>query len=154
MEMSGAIEGAVQWAEIVKSFLLFITAVGGAVAAIKLWVSKPIKEMDEKLDKVIEESRKQDEEQRKEIKDLKKTLSRVDENNADLLCDRLETLHQTYMARGWCAPVEKQRVIRMYETYRARGCNHLATHNEEDILNLPDQPPKSKGGSGNGDKES
>lgn len=138
-------DGVAQWAEIIKSFQLFITGVGGAIAAIKLWVTKPIQEMDQKLGKIVEESRKQDEEQIREIKELKRTLERVDENNADLLCDRLETLHHDYLARGWCAPAEKQRVIRMYETYRGRGYNHLAKHNEDDILSLPDSPIKKEG---------
>lgn len=144
--MENIVNGAAEWADIIKSFLLFITAVGGAVAAIKQWVSKPIKEIDDKVGKMIEESRKQDEEQCKEIKELKNTLRRVDENNADLLRDRLETLYQVYMKQGWCAPAEKQRVIHMYETYRARGYNHLAEHNEQDILNLPNTPPEENEG--------
>ena len=68
-------------------------------------------------------------------------IKKQDEAIGDILCDRLQQAHDYYVNKaGWCSASDKQRLIEMHKRYRGQGRNHLADHNEQDILSLPENP--------------
>lgn len=98
------------------------------------WVIRPFKkqaELDrdqtEKLDNLI-----------KCVETLKK---QVDDNQAEYVRDRLQTLHEKYCNElGWASAEEKRRIIDWFEVYRKRGYNHLSDSYADDIIRLPEKP--------------
>lgn len=68
---------------------------------------------------------------------------RVEAHQAEYVRDRLQTLHNKYCSElGWASAEEKRRVIDWYEEYKRRGYNHLAETYADDIIRLPECPPK------------
>lgn len=115
----------------------YITAIGGALGAIYKWVVEPLKKaiaaqsnrfdkIDEKMDRLCE--------------DIKQTNDDI----ADVLGDRLTQAHDDFMRLGWCTAADKKRFCDMHQRYKARGHNHLVEKYEEDLLGLPEMPPKTE----------
>ena len=123
------------WLFSARDLLTALVAVVTAVGVIYGWVVRPIKkqqqldkEQSEKIDKLVIA-----------VEALKK---QVDENQAEYVRDRLQTLHERYCNElGWASAEEKRRVVDWYENYSKRGYNHLATTYAEDIMKLPEKPP-------------
>lgn len=117
-----------------KEWLTAIVALVGAVAVIAGWVVRPIKKQAaldrlqmEKIDALT-----------KSVDDLRKQFN---QHQVEYVHDRLQTLHEKYCNElGWVSASEKRRVIEWYESYCARGHNHLAQSYAEDIIKLPEKP--------------
>ncbi len=65
----------------------------------------------------------------------------MQEDIADILCDRLNQAYDYWMKKGWCPKADKQRLFDMHERYSALGRNHLAKHYRDDLTELPEHPP-------------
>ena len=131
--------GMIDWIRMIKDILTYIVAIGGAVVAIRSWLIKPIKKQME-LDK--EQTAKIDQIIIK-VNDLEK---QVEANQAELVHDRLQTLHEKHCYElGWCSATEKSRIIEWYNDYHAKGYNHLVDTYVDDISKLPEKAvPKYK----------
>ena len=112
----------------IRDYLLVIIEIGTSIGVIYKWIISPLKKLNEKVDQ------------------QNKKIDSQEEDIADVLCDRLQQAHDYYCnVQKWCSAVEKERIVGMYTRYRSKGRNHLADHNEQDILDLPEHPPKTMG---------
>lgn len=108
----------------------YIMAIVGCATAL-LW--KPIK--DARTRRKAEK-----EEERKFRRDVLKKLDAITDDVADLQYERLSQAHDFYVERGWCPTSKKQQLCNMYQSYTAKGRNHLSAHYEKEILELKDNP--------------
>lgn len=69
-------------------------------------------------------------------------LDALNDDVADLQYERLSQAHDFYTGRGWCPTSKKDQLCTMYKSYTAKGRNHLSKFYEQEILALPDTPPK------------
>ena len=75
---------------------------------------------------------------------MKKNIGVLQEDVADVLGERLGQAYHHYMKIGWCTQQEKQYYIDMHARYSAHGHNHLAEKYEEDLIALPERPPRNE----------
>ena len=123
------------WLFTARDLLTALVAVVTAVGVIYGWVIRPIRKQQE-LDKI--QSEKID----KLVVAVENLKKQVDENQAEYVRDRLQTLHERYCSElGWASAEEKRRVVDWYDSYSRRGYNHLAATYAEDIMKLPERPP-------------
>lgn len=108
----------------------YIMAITGCIAAL-LW--KPIK--DARARHIAEK-----EEERKFRREVLEKLDGITDDVADLQYERLSQAHDFYVGRGWCPTSKKQQLCNMYQSYAAKGRNHLSAHYEKEILDLKDHP--------------
>lgn len=102
----------------IRDFLLVIVEIATTVGVIYKWIISPQKK-------------------------IKTMVESQEEDIADILCDRLQQAHDFYCyQQGWCSASDKERLVSMYKKYRQKGRNHLADHNEKDIMDLPEHPPE------------
>ena len=80
------------------------------------------------------------EEERKFRKAVMNKLDALTDDIADLQYERLSQAHDFYVDRGWCPTSKKQQLCNMYQSYTAKGRNHLSAHYEREILELDDKP--------------
>lgn len=124
------------WLFGIKELLTAIVAIVGAIGVIYGWVIRPFKKQAE-LDK--EQTKKID----KIVQCIEDLRRQVDDNQAEYVRDRLQTLHEKYVNElGWASPEEKRRVVDWYETYKRKGYNHLADTYADDIIHLPERPQR------------
>lgn len=98
------------------------------------WVIRPFKKQ---ADRDREQSYKID----SLIQKVENLEKKVDQNQAEYVRDRLQTMHEKYCNElGWASAEEKRRIVDWYESYRARGYNHLAETYADDIIRLPEHP--------------
>ena len=109
-----------------------ITVIVGCAILI-FW--KPIKSVHDRRKSEKEEERKF----RKAVMDK---LNAFGDDIADLQYERLSQAHDFYIDRGWCPTSKKQQLCNMYQSYTAKGRNHLSAHYEREILELSDHPEK------------
>ena len=107
-----------------------IMVIVGAATAL-LW--KPIKT-------ALDRRKADKEDERKFRRDVLKKLDEITDDVADLQYERLSQAHDYYLDRGWCPTSKKQQLCNMYQSYTAKGRNHLSTHYEKEILELKDNP--------------
>ena len=69
-------------------------------------------------------------------------LDAINDDIGDLQYERLSQAHDFYTGRGWCPTSKKDQLCTMYKSYTAKGRNHLSKFYEQEILALPDTPPK------------
>ena len=108
----------------------YIMAIVGAATAL-LW--KPIKT-------ALDRRKADKEDERKFRRDVLKKLDEITDDVADLQYERLSQAHDYYLDRGWCPTSKKQQLCNMYQSYTAKGRNHLSAHYEKEILELKDNP--------------
>ena len=108
----------------------YIMAIAGCITAI-LW--KPIKNWNDRR-------KAEKEEERKFRRDVLEKLDAITDDVADLQYERLSQAHDFYVGRGWCPTSKKQQLCNMYQSYTAKGRNHLSAHYETEILELNDNP--------------
>ncbi|MEG0766525.1 MAG: hypothetical protein RR482_02310 [Clostridia bacterium] len=72
---------------------------------------------------------------------IAKPIRDVQANTDMLMGDRLAQAHDYWMRKKYCPPLDRKRLIDMHKAYAERGLNHLAENYEEDILELPEEPP-------------
>lgn len=126
-------EVAQWWVDVLK----WIVGAGAAIVAIRGWVISPIKRMQAQQNTINTEISN-------ELQSLKKTINSMQEDVADVLGERLGQAYHHYMKIGWCTQQEKQYYIDMHARYSAHGHNHLAEKYEEDLIALPERPPKNE----------
>ena len=112
------------WMEIVGGWIIQISTVGAAVIVVWRWFAKPLGRVNDQLVAVNQR------------------LDVIQDDNADLICDRLTQAHDYHMRKGYCSQGDKSRLISMHSRYRCLGRNHLAESYERDILGLPEYPEK------------
>ncbi len=78
-----------------------------------------------------------------ELSTIKKMFRVTNDEVAQLQCDRLFQAHDYYMDKGYCSTERKQFLCEMFQAYHDKGLNHLSAYYQEDLLKLPDKPPKS-----------
>lgn len=71
-----------------------------------------------------------------------KPLRIIQDDTADILCDRLTQAHDYHVRKGFCAHGDKSRLCAMHQRYRSLGRNHLVDSYEQDLLDLPDEPAR------------
>lgn len=78
---------------------------------------------------------------REMLKEIKRDLSALVEDVAELQCDRLGQAYDIWKTeRGWCPADTKRRLCLMFKSYHNKGRNHLSENYESDIMGLPDSP--------------
>lgn len=119
--------GFIKWLAEYASYVLAIT---GCITVI-VW--KPIAQ-------ACERRKTERAEERKFRADVLKKLDEITDDVADLQYERLSQAHDYYVDRGWCPTSKKQQLCNMYQSYTAKGRNHLSAHYEKEILELSDHP--------------
>lgn len=76
----------------------------------------------------------------KVLRRIEKMLTGVQDDIADLQYERLAQAYDFYTDRGWCPASKKAQLCQIHKSYKAKGRNHLTTHYESDILDLPERP--------------
>lgn len=100
----------------IRDYQLVVIEIATSIGVIYKWIIAPLKK----------------------IGDMVKSQ---EDDIADILCDRLQQAHDFYCyQQGWCSAADKERLMMTYKKYRDKGRNHLADHNEDDILSLPEHP--------------
>lgn len=117
----------IEWA---AEYAGYIMVIAGCITAL-LW--KPIKA-------AMDQRRSDKAEERKFRHDVLEKLDAITDDVADLQYERLSQAHDFYVGRGWCPSSKKQQLCNMYQSYSAKGRNHLSTYYEQDILELKDEP--------------
>ena len=108
----------------------YIMAIASCATAL-LW--KPIKT-------ALDRRKADKEDERKFRRDVLEKLDAITDDVADLQYERLSQAHDYYLDRGWCPTSKKQQLCNMYQSYTAKGRNHLSAHYEKEILELKDNP--------------
>lgn len=168
--MEEVVKWLAEQADLINGIIKVAGLVLSMIAAFRKWVLKPvmdlikkneesvtalqkdyIKKKDEVFDKVEElrqeivkndqKSEERHEKLRDKFEDIRREMSIVQDDVADVLGNELENGHHKFKTQGWCSPAEKQHYVDMHKRYSDRGHNHLAQHYEEDLLALPDDPP-------------
>lgn len=88
----------------------------------------------------LDRRRKEREETAQFRKDVMDKLDGVIDDIADLQYERLSQAHDFYVTRGWCPTSKKHQLCLMYQSYTAKGRNHLSEYYEQEILGLKDKP--------------
>jgi Flp pilus assembly protein TadB len=74
---------------------------------------------------------------------LDNRLSGVDSSIAELQRDNIERAHCMFvLEHKYCPSGMKSAILDMYESYRSRGYNHIAESRIQEILDLPEYPPR------------
>lgn len=81
-----------------------------------------------------------------QLSKIRLELGDVQRDVAELQRNRLIHAHDKYVRRGWCTPEQKREITQWHDAYKSRGHNHLIEHYNEDILDLPDEPPEERMG--------
>ena len=69
----------------------------------------------------------------------------MDRSIADLQRDNIERAYCMFkMEHGYCTSGMKEAIADMYESYKARGYNHIAESRIKELLALPEYPHKNK----------
>lgn len=108
----------------IGGMVVWASSLVGALVAIKKWLVGPVREIQDGMAAMA------------------KTMETVQEDTADILCDRLNWAHDYHVAKGWCPKADKARLVGMHARYAEMGRNHLVECYAEDILELPEQPPR------------
>ena len=160
--------------DFIKTIGIILGFLATVVISFRKWVIKPLSEAlesqkksvedlkndyEKKRDEVLREvsilnqrmlendkkSEERHEKLRGEFKSMRKEMVTMQDDIADVLGNELENGHHKFMTQGWCSPAEKQHYVELHKRYAERGHNHLAEKYEEDLLELPDQPPQFNG---------
>lgn len=67
-----------------------------------------------------------------------KALEGITEDVANIEGEILTQAHEQLIKQGWCSADRKQSLQARYESYKAKGRNHLKQHYIEEIIALPE----------------
>lgn len=95
--------------------------------------------------RAIEATLKADQSYRKAVIDKLEALDAkivcMDNSVADLQRDNIERAYCMFkMEHGYCTSGMKEAIADMYESYKARGYNHIAESRIKELLALPEYP--------------
>ena len=99
--------------------------------------------------RAIEATLKADQDYRQSVLDkldsLDGRIQFMDRSIADLQRDNIERAYCMFkMEHGYCTSGMKEAIADMYESYKARGYNHIAESRIKELLALPEYPHKNK----------
>ena len=134
------------------TFLKISVAITGAIIG---WMAvlRPLMETRRqrmaRKQRTLEETLKADKEYRQAVLDklegLDFRISSMDNSIADLQRDNIERAYCMFkLEHGYCPSGMKESISDMYESYRARGHNHIAKSRIDELLALPEFPDKWK----------
>ena len=97
--------------------------------------------------KAIEEALRVDKEYRQEVlnrlESLGTHIQSMDSSIAELQRDNIERAYCMFkMEHGYCTSGMKEAIADMYESYKARGFNHIAESRIKELMALPEYPSK------------
>jgi len=97
--------------------------------------------------KAIEEALRTDKEYRQEVLNRLESLGThvksMDSSIAELQRDNIERAYCMFkMEHGYCTSGMKEAIADMYESYKARGFNHIAESRIKELMALPEYPTK------------
>jgi len=97
--------------------------------------------------KAIEDMLKVDKEYRQEVLSRLELLGirveSMDSSIAELQRDNIERAYCMFkMEHGYCTSGMKEAIADMYESYKARGFNHIAESRIKELMALPEYPSK------------
>ena len=114
--------------------LKWVAGVGGALAVIWAWIAKPVRDLKAEIRKFESEIKSQ-------MLDLRENMQSLQGMTDFLTGDRLAQAYAYWMRKGYCPPEDRARLTTMYDMYSQRGLNTLAHAYNQDLLELPKQPP-------------
>ena len=123
-------------------------AIIGWMAVLRpLWDAR--KARKERMRIAIDATLKADQAYRKAVLDKLEALDAkivcMDNSIADLQRDNIERAYCMFkMEHGYCTSGMKEAIADMYESYKARGYNHIAESRIKELLALPEYPHKNK----------
>lgn len=80
----------------------------------------------------------------KRIRDNDRKTTSVQLGVQSLLMDKLDTLHDKYVAQGWCSQHKKRLFENMYIQYANLGADGVMAESWEEVKKLPTTPPTRK----------
>ena len=97
--------------------------------------------------KATEDALRVDKEYRQEVlnrlESLGTRIESMDSSIAELQRDNIERAYCMFkMEHGYCTSGMKEAIADMYESYRARGFNHIAESRIKELMALPEYPSK------------
>ena len=97
--------------------------------------------------KALEDMLKVDKEYRQEVLSrlelLGTRVESMDSSIAELQRDNIERAYCMFkMEHGYCTSGMKEAIADMYESYKARGFNHIAESRIKELMALPEYPSK------------
>ncbi|MGI6688337.1 MAG: hypothetical protein ACOX6Y_08315 [Christensenellales bacterium] len=119
-------------------------AIIGWMAVLRpLWDTHKAKKAEKQ--KAIEATLKADQAYRQSVLDkldsLDGRIQFMDRSIADLQRDNIERAYCMFkMEHGYCTSGMKEAIADMYESYKARGYNHIAESRIKELLALPEYP--------------
>ena len=133
---------------ILKISVAITGAIIGWMAVLRpLWDAYKAKKAEKQ--KAIEATLKADQAYRQSVLDkldsLDGRIQFMDRSIADLQRDNIERAYCMFkMEHGYCTSGMKEAIADMYESYKARGYNHIAESRIKELLALPEYPHKNK----------
>lgn len=121
-------------------------AIIGWMAVLRpLWDAYKAKK--ERKQKAIEDALKADMTYRKlvleKLDGMDSRITSMDNSIADLQRDNIERAYCMFkMEHGYCTSGMKEAISDMYESYKARGHNHIAKSRIDELLELPEYPQR------------
>ena len=133
---------------ILKILISAAAALTGWYAALKPLFSY-FKEKKKRKQEAIEAVIKADKEYRQTVLEkLDDLYARVCENDTSLAVLQRDNIERSYcmfvIEHGYCPSGMKQSINDMYEYYKDRGYNHIASDRVKELLSLPEFPPEFK----------
>ena len=119
-------------------------AIIGWMAVLRpLWDAQKAKKAQKQ--RAIEATLKADQAYRKSVLDkldsVDGRIQFMDRSIADLQRDNIERAYCMFkMEHGYCTSGMKEAIADMYESYKARGYNHIAESRIKELLALPEYP--------------
>ena len=119
-------------------------AIIGWMAVLRpLWDAQKAKKAQKQ--RAIEATLKADQAYRKSVLDMLDSVDGriqfMDRSIADLQRDNIERAYCMFkMEHGYCTSGMKEAIADMYESYKARGYNHIAESRINELLALPEYP--------------
>ena len=119
------------------------TIIGWMAVLRPLWEARKARKAQKQ--RAIEATLKADQAYRQSVLDkldsLDSQIRFMDRSIADLQRDNIERAYCMFkMEHGYCTSGMKEAIADMYESYKARGYNHIAESRIKELLALPEYP--------------
>lgn len=82
----------------------------------------------------------------KVLKDLRNALTSIEDDLGLLQRERLQSGHAIYIEIGYCPSGEKEVLDEIFQRYKKKELNHFTQKQFDDIMKLPEHPPRSRPG--------
>lgn len=82
----------------------------------------------------------------KTLKDLRDALTSIENDLGLLQRERLQSGHALYTEVGYCPSGEKEVLEEIFRRYKKKELNHFTEKQFDDIMKLPEHPPRPRQG--------